>query len=124
MAAEFGGLAVLVAGLKLCKGTETHDAHAYDTATAIARAREAHAYDLATAIARVLEWLCFPAYLGSDLVDEHLRLLAHMQTATHLSGLLCPIIDETDEWSKLRGAYFPLVKVSLRVPHKPLRVVP
>ncbi|KAL3148846.1 hypothetical protein ABBQ32_001722 [Trebouxia sp. C0010 RCD-2024] len=77
-----GGLAVLVAGLKLCKGeTAPHDA---------------------MAIAKLMKRLCSDKCVG-PWAQQHVTMLARMQTAIHLSCLLCPELDEKNEDRKAQA---------------------
>lgn len=74
---------MLVAGLKLCKGERApHDA---------------------MAIAKLMKRLCSNKCVGPGWAMQHGTMLAHMQTATHVSGLLCPELDENNEYRKAQG---------------------
>lgn len=74
---------MLVAGLKLCKG--------------------AKAYQDRMVVAKIVCSLCSRQLMGSELADQHISLLAQMQTSTYLSSLLCPVIDEKNEDRKAQG---------------------
>lgn len=95
VAAAFGGLAVLVSGLKKCSGAQA-DKHA-------------------RTIVQLLVILCSPQYLTADSVEQHLKLLAQLQTAFHLSGLLCPVLDKGDAPTKMQGGCICLARLELRL---------
>ena len=76
---------MLVSGLKKCSGARG-DKHA-------------------RTIVHLLDVLCSPRYMTADSVEQHLKLLAQMQTAVHLSGLFCPILDKGDAPTMAEGGY-------------------
>ena len=80
-----------MSGLKKCTGAQA-DKHA-------------------RTIVQLLVVLCSPQYLTADSVEQHLKLLAQLQTAFHLSGLLCPILDKGDAPMKIQGGCICLARL-------------
>lgn len=93
---------MLLSGLKKCSGAQA----------------EKHA----RTIVQLLDVLCSPQCLTADSVEQHLKLLAQMQTAVHLSGLLCPILDKGDAPTKLQGGCICLARLEAQAPSSAQRL--
>ena len=87
---------MLVSGLKKCSGAQA-DKHA-------------------RTIVELLERVCSRHHLTPDSVQQHLKLLAQMQTAFHLSGLFCPILDRDDDSKKTQGGCICLARLEAQAP--------